>query len=90
MKRFLFSVASDGLAGLAHVLQRVREAVEWARIGAAVVPPSPEPVRPDTEPARPPEHPHYSVVWPHGDPAKGGRFDDPKDGLQKTRECDGN
>jgi hypothetical protein len=76
MKRLFLNVASDGLAGLARILHRVREAVEWARIGAAVVPDRcPEPVRPDTEPARPPEHPNFSVVWPDGDPSKGGRFD---------------
>lgn len=73
--KLILTVASKSLARLAHVLHRVREWVEWARIGAAV---PPTPVRPDTEPARPPEHPNFSVVWPGGDPAKGGRFDDPQ------------
>lgn len=76
MKRFLLDAVATGLDGLSNVIHAVRDAVEWARLSAAMrTASSAPPVRPDTEPARPPEHPNFSVVWPAGDASKGGRFD---------------
>jgi hypothetical protein len=37
--------------------------------------PTAAPVVRSAPPVRPPEHPNFSVVWPDGDPSKGGRFD---------------